>query len=129
MKTITLIFSSLLLVASNATAAPRYYFNQIGVSNLTGNTISNLEVQVGKHELTCDTVNNNGYCHTMFGKRPYPQEPIEMSWKDSDGKQQKQELNPGLPATLSPGGTLKLLLDIQQDNSVKWDLRQDGFRN
>ena len=47
MKTSTLLISSLLLVVLNAGADQRYYFNQIGVSNLTGSTISSLDVQHG----------------------------------------------------------------------------------
>ena len=128
MKTSTLLFFSLLLVALNAGASQRYYFNQIGVANLTGSTISSLDVQVGKYEVQCDTVNNNGYCHKMAGKRPFPQEEIKLSWTDADGKQHKQEVNVTVPATMSPGRTLRFELEIHSDGSVKWDFRHDGFR-
>ena len=128
MKTSTLLISSLLLVVLNAGADQRYYFNQIGVSNLTGSTISSLDVQVGKYELECGTVNKNGYCHKMAGKRPFPQEEINVSWTDADGKQHKQEVNVTVPVTMNPGQTLRFELEIHSDGSAKWGFGQEGSR-
>jgi hypothetical protein len=128
MKTSTLLISSLLLLVLNVGASQRFYFNQIGVSNLTGSTISSLDVQVGKYELQCGTVNKNGYCHKMAGKRPFPEGEIKLSWTDADGKQHNQEVNVTVPATVSPGRTLRFELEIHSDGSVKWDFGQDGFR-
>lgn len=129
MKLTTLLVATLLLASVNAGATQRSYFNQIGLANLTGSPISNLDVQFGKHELKCDNVNNNGYCHKMFGKRPFPQDEIELSWTDADGKQQKQQATPTVPSTMIDSRVLRFELELHADGSVKWDFRQDGIKN
>ena len=90
--------------------------------------ISSLDVQVGKYELECGTVNKNGYCHKMAGKRPFPQEEINVSWTDADGKQHKQEVNVTVPVTMNPGQTLRFELEIHSDGSAKWGFGQEGSR-
>jgi hypothetical protein len=126
MKAITLLLSGLLLAACSGNYSPRFYYNYIEVANLTGKTISNLELQVGERELACDTLTNNRICHEQFGKRPYPQQPMQLSWQDGDGKQQTQQPNPAVPATMTPAWPLRLHLEIQEDGSVKAALRQDS---
>jgi hypothetical protein len=129
MKVVIILVASLLFSVCNAANGPRLYYNYLQVANLTGNTISNLELKVGERDLRCDTVTNNGICDERFGKRPYPQQSMQLSWKDGDGKQQTQQLNPSIPATMSPGTALQLLLEIHKDGSVKADFQQDGFRS
>ena len=128
MKAITLLLSGLLLAACNADYSPRFYYNYIEVANLTGKTISNLELQVGERDLACDTLTNNRICHVQFGKRPYPQQPMQLSWQDGDGKQQTQQPNPSVPATMTPAWPLRLHLEILEDGSVKTKLRQESVR-
>jgi len=129
MKLSTLVITSFLLVAMNASASQRHYYNQIGVANLTGKPISNLVATVGKQGVQCDTVNNNGYCHKMFGKRPFSEDGVELRWTDADGNQQKQQVDVTAPASISPGRTLRFELEIHEDGSVKWDFRTDGIRS
>ncbi len=126
MKTITLILTGLLLTACNAGYSPRFYYNYIEVANLSGKTISNLELQVGERDLRCETVTNNSICEERFGKRPYPQQPVQLSWQDGDGKQQMQQPNPSALATMTPAWPLHLYLEINEDGSVKVNLRQDS---
>jgi hypothetical protein len=126
MKAISLILSSLLLAACSGNYSPRFYYSYIQVANLTGKTISNLELQVGERELACDTLTNNSICDDQFGKRPYPQQPVQLSWQDGDGKQQTRQPNPPVLATMTPGKPLRLHLEIHEDGSVKSTLQQNG---
>jgi hypothetical protein len=128
MKAIPLLLSGLLLAACNADYSPRFYYNYIEIANLTGKTISNLELQVGERDLACDTLTNNRICHVQFGKRPYPQQPMQLSWQDGDGKLQTQQPNPAVPATMTLAWPLRLHLEIQEDGSVKAKLRQESVR-
>ena len=127
MKTITLLLSSLTLAACTGGYNPRYYYSNIEVANLSGGAITNVEVQVGAdgRNLRCETVAKNALCQERFGKRPYPQQDIELSWQDSDGNAQSTKVNPHLPATLTPSGALRIMLDIREDGSVKAYFKQD----
>jgi hypothetical protein len=127
MKTITLLLSSLTLAACAGGYNPRYYYSNIEVANLSGGAITNVEVQVGAdgRNLRCETVAKNALCQERFGKRPYPQQDIELSWQDSDGNPQSTKVNPHLPATLIPSWALRIMLDIREDGSVKAYFKQD----
>jgi hypothetical protein len=126
-KTITLLLSSLTLAACTGGYNPRYYYSNIEVANLSGGAITNVEVQVGAdgRNLRCETVAKNALCQERFGKRPYPQQDIELSWQDSDGNPQSTRVNPHLPATLIPSWALRIMLDIREDGSVKAYFKQD----
>lgn len=119
MKAITLLISSLLLAACAAGYAPRYHYNNIEVANLSGGAVSNVKVQIGERELSCASVAKNALCNERFGKRPYPQQPIQLSWTDGDGRRQLQQTDPIVPLMLTPALALRVMLDIQQDGSVK----------
>jgi hypothetical protein len=127
MKTITLLLSSLTLAACAGGYNPRFYYSNIEVANLSGGAITNVEVQVGAdgRNLRCETVAKNALCQERFGKRPYPQQDIELSWQDSDGNPQSTRVNPHLPATLVPSWALRIMLDIREDGSVKAYFKQD----
>ena len=127
MKITLFALSCLTLVACSIGYAPRMYYNYIEVANHTGTTISNVELQIGVDDrnLRCDTVTKNSICGERFGKRRYPREIIELSWQDSAGQPQTQQLDPVLSATLSPAFALKILLNIKEDGSVTVDISQD----
>ena len=131
MKTLSIVFSAL-LVASCATGFnPRFYYTTIEVANLSGSDISNVEVQVGTdgRNLRCDTVVNNAICQERSGKRPYPTEQgVRLSWVDGDGNSQSQQLQPSLPATMSSGIPVQVMMDINADGSVRAWFRQDTLR-
>jgi hypothetical protein len=131
MKIILFALSCLTLVACSVGYAPRMYYSYIEVANHTGTTISNVEVQIGAdgRNLRCDTVTKNSICEERFARRVYPREIIELSWQDSAGQSQTRQLDPVLPATLSPAFAMKILLNIKEDGSVTADFRQDeSFR-
>jgi len=124
-----LLLSSCLLVAACATGYnPRFYYSNIEVANLSGAEIQNVEVQVGERNLRCDSVAKNALCQERFGKRPYPQqEGTRLSWQDGAGNSQTQQLNPSIPATMSPAHSLRVMLDIGEDGSVKAYFREDNL--
>jgi hypothetical protein len=68
-------------------------------------------------------------CHQRFGKLPYPQQPLRVSWQGGDGGEQTQQADPMVPATLSPALPLRVMLDIGEDGSVKAYFKQNGFKN
>ena len=127
MKAVLFALSCLTLVACSIGYAPRMYYSYIEVANHTGTTISNVEVQIGAdgRNLRCAEVTKNRICQERFGKRRYPREIIELSWQDSADQSQTRQLDPVLPATLSPAFALKILLKIKEDGSVTVDIRQD----
>jgi hypothetical protein len=130
MKTLLVTLCCLTLAACAGGYNPRYYYSIIEVANLSGGAIANVEVQIGAdgRNLRCETVAKNALCYERFGKRPYPQQDIELSWQDSDGNPQSTKVNPHLPATLTPSWALRIMLDIREDGSVKAYFKQDDFR-
>jgi hypothetical protein len=130
MKTLLVTLFCLTLAACAGGYHPRYYYSNIEVANLSGGAITNVEVQIGAdgRNLRCEAVAKNALCQERFGKRPYPEQDIELSWQDSAGNPQSTAVNPHLPATLSPSGELRIMLDITEDGSVKAYFKQDdGF--
>jgi len=129
---VSLLLLTSLLVASCATGYnPRYYYGNIEVANLSGADIRNVEVQIGEagRNLRCDSVTSKALCQERFGKRPYPQaEGIRLSWQDGEGNSQSQQLNPSIPATMNMGHSLRVMLDILEDGSVKAYFRQESLR-
>jgi hypothetical protein len=124
------MLSCLALAACAGGYNPRYYYSNIEVANLSGGAITNVEVQVGVdgRNLRCETVANKALCQQRFGKRPYPQQDIELSWQDSDGNPQSTRVNPHLPATLTSSWALRIMLDIREDGSVKAYFKQEESR-
>jgi len=127
MKTLLIMLSCLTLGACAGGYHPRYYYSNIEVANLSGGAITNVEVQVGAdgRNLRCEAVAKNALCQERFGKRPYPEQDIELSWQDSAGNPQSIAVNPHLPATLTPGWSLRIMMDIDEDGSVKTYFKQD----
>jgi hypothetical protein len=130
MKTTLFALLCLTLVSCAIGYNPRMFYSYIEVANHSGDTISNVELQMGAdgRYLRCDTVTKNRICHERFSKRRYPQQIVELSWQDSAGKLHSQQLNPSIPATLSPGNSMRILFKIKADGSVKVDIREDQIR-
>ena len=128
MKTLLVTLFCLTLVACAGDYNPRYYYSNFEVANLSGGAITNVEVQIGAdgRNLRCESVAKNALCQERFGKRPYPQQDIQLSWQDSDGNPQSATVNPHLPATLTPSWALRIMLDIREDGSIKAYFKQDG---
>ena len=127
---LTLLLSCLLITACATGYNPRYYYGNIEVANLSGAEIRNVEVQIGEtgRNLRCDSVAKNALCQERFGKRPYPElEGLRLSWQDGEGNSQSQQLNPSISATMTLGQALQLMLDINEDGSVKAYFRQDSL--
>jgi len=130
MKVIAAILPCLLITACATGYNPRFYYSNIEVANLSGAEIRNVEVQIGEsgRNLRCDSVAKNALCQERFGKRPYPQsEGLRLSWQDGEGNSQSQQMNPSIPATMTSGQALGVMLDIAEDGSVKAYFKQDDF--
>ena len=126
----TLLLFCLLVTACATGYNPRFYYSNIEVANLSGDEIRNVDVQVGEtgRNLRCESVAKNALCQERFGKRPYPQqEGLRLSWQDGEGNSQSQQMNPSIPATMTPGQALRLMLDIGEDGSVKAYFRQENI--
>jgi hypothetical protein len=130
MKAITLLLSSLVLAACAGGYNPRFYYSNIEVANLSGGDISNVVIQIGAdgRTLRCEFVSKNALCQERFSRRPYPQQTIELSWQDSAGNAQSGQVNPQIPATFFPSLPLRVLVDIQEDGSLKAQFKQDDIR-
>jgi hypothetical protein len=130
MKTLLVMLSCLSLAACAVGYNPRYYYSNIEVANLSGGAITNVEVQIGAdgRNLRCESVAKNALCQERFGKRPYPQQDIQLTWQDSDGNPQSATMNPDIPVTLTQSWSLRIMLDIQEDGSVKAYFKQDEAR-
>ena len=131
MKKLSILLFSVLTAACVTGYNPTYYFNEIQVVNLSGATISkvNLRFSGSDKTLSCDEVAKNALCHDRFSKRRYPQQVIDLSWTHGDGSQKSQQLTPGIGAYYSPGRPLRLMLEINEDGSAKPLIKQESGEN
>jgi hypothetical protein len=129
MKTALFALSCLTIVACATGYTPRVSYSYLEIANHTGGTINNVELQIGEdgRNLRCDTVTKNRICSDRFGRRKYPHQTIDLSWQDSAGELQSRQLNPKVPATLSPTKPQRLLMRIKEDGSVEFEFRSDTF--
>ena len=127
MKTTLFALSCLTLVACASSYTPRVIYSYVEVANYTGGTINNVELQVGAdgRHLRCDTVTKSRICQERFGRRRYPQQTIDLSWQDSAGELQSRQLNPRIPAYMSPTKSQRLLMKIKEDGAVEVEFRPD----
>ena len=130
MKVLSLVVLCLAVFACATTYNPRYYYSNIEVANLTGETIRNVKVQIGPEgrTLECAEVTNNRLCQQRYVKRVYPNAMIQLSWQSSDGQQMSAQMNPSVPLTLVPSQSLRVMMDIAEDGSVKFYFKQDDAR-
>ena len=127
MKKLSILAPGVLAAACATSYNPTYYFNEIQVVNLSGATISDVNVRFNgsPRTLSCDEVLKNALCHDGFGRRQYPQQEIELSWTHGDGSQKSQQLNPGIPTYYLPTFALRVMLEINEDGSVNPFFEQD----
>lgn len=130
MKTALFALSCLTLVACATGYTPRVLYSYIEIVNHTGDTINNVELQVGAdgRNLRCDTVTKNRICQERFGPRTYPHQTIDLSWQDSAGELQSRQLDPKVPAWVNSGTSQRLLMRIKEDGSVEVEFRPDQLR-
>jgi len=129
MNALKLAALCVLLTACATGFNPRYYYGQIEVANLTGETIRDVRAQVGPdgYVLECAEVTKNRLCHQRFAKRPYPDALTSLSWKTSDGRQMSAQMNVPVPITLVYSQPLRVMMDIAADGSVKFYIKQDNL--
>jgi len=130
MRVLSLILVSLMISGCGAKLdqEPRFPYGNIQIANLTGATIRNVQIQVGVggYQLECASVSNNELCQKRFGPIPYPEQPIQLQWVDSDGSQQSKQLSPQISSNFPPGIVLQILININADGSVDADLKADS---
>lgn len=127
MKILHILVLSVLISACSMKYTPRYYINEIQVVNLSGDTITNVSLQFERSNetLNCAEVTANRYCRDYFSKRRYPQQAIELSWIHVDGTPQSRQLNPGIPAYLNTPFPLRLMLEVNEQGTVKTYFQQE----
>jgi hypothetical protein len=108
---------------------PLYKYADIQIANLTGATITNVQIEVGPggHTLACPSVLNNELCQQRFIEIPYPDQPIQLSWVGSNGSQNSKQLSPEILPQFPPGITLQLVINIRSDGSVDASLQPDDW--
>ena len=130
MKYFLVAVMGLALAACSVGYNPRYYYTNVQVANLTGGDIGELRVQVGAEGrvIECDLVTNNRVCEERFARRIYPQDVVDIRWRDAAGEVQSRQVNPSVPITLTTGLPVRLLIEIDAEGSIKAFFRQDSLR-
>ena len=110
---------------------PRYYFNEIQAVNITSAMITDVAIRVADSPktLACEEVAKNAMCADRFGKYPYPQQGIELSWTHTDGSRKSEMLAPKIPITFNSVFSLRIVMEINEDGSVKPFFEQDSPTN
>ena len=128
MKKLTLLLLALTSVACATGYNPDYYYNEIQVANLTGATITQVNLQVGGTDrtLSCDEVLKNALCADRFSKRSYPQQLLDLSWIHGDGQQMSQQVAPKIPVYFGPAFPLRIMLEISENGTVKAYFEQEA---
>ena len=121
MKKSILILACVALSACVTGYNPRYYFNEVQVVNLAGATIADVSVRIieSPKSLACEEVRKNAMCRDYFGKRPYPQQGVELNWTHADGSAKTETVNPSVPVTFSSAFPLRIVVEIREDGTVK----------
>ena len=121
MNKMLVLLGAALLTACVTGYNPRYYFNEIQVVNQTGTRITGISLQVinSPKSVACDELAKFAMCADRFGKRPYPQQGLELAWTDAAGNRQTDSSNPGIPAFFRAAFPLRVVLEIKADGSVK----------
>lgn len=129
MKALNLVSLCLLVSACATGFNPRYYYSDIEIDNLTGETIRNVRVEVGPggRVLECAEVTKNRICQQRIGKQLYPNAEIMLTWETEDGRKMSAQDNPPVPVTLNYSQPIRLLMDIAADGSVKFYFKQDDL--
>ncbi len=127
MKKIYMLIACCFIGACTIGYNPAYYFNEVQVVNLSEDEIRDVDLRVfdSSKVLNCEQVAKFAMCHDRFGRKPYPQQGIELSWTHADGSRKSDAPNPLVPAYFSPALALRIVMEIAQDGSVKSFYEQD----
>lgn len=120
MKTTIVLLGALTMAGCVSGYNPTYYFNEVQVHNLSGDTIENVSLRVleSPKALSCAAVNRNAMCDDRFGKRRYPQQGIELSWTHPDGSSKSETFSPHVPVYFSSAFPLRIVMEIDPEGSV-----------
>ncbi|MDH3219045.1 MAG: hypothetical protein OEO19_05865 [Gammaproteobacteria bacterium] len=120
MKSLIVLFVSLVTAACATGYHPVYRFNEILVVNLSGATILDVDVRIAEspRTLQCQSVAQNAMCYDRFGSRNYPQRGIELGWTPADGSAKRETVNPRIPAFFMAAFPLRIVIEIRDDGSV-----------
>ena len=127
MKKLIALLACCLMTACAGGYNPSYYFNEVQVVNLTGATITDVSWQVvnSPKALSCPEVAKFAMCAERFPKRRYPQQGIEVSWTEADGGRKSNMPNPSVAAYFSTPFPLRVVMELNEDGSVKAFYEQD----
>jgi len=129
MKVLNLVTLCVLTSACATGFNPRYYYSDIEIDNLTGETLRNVRVQVGPggRVLECAEVTKDRICQQRIGKHLYPKAEVRLSWQTEDGRQMSAQENPSVPLTLVYSQPIRLMMEIAADGSAKFYFKQDDL--
>ena len=121
MKKLSVLFLSILTAACAISYNPNYWFNEVQVVNLSGATITDVEVRVldTTKSYSCKEVAQFALCQDYFGKRRYPLQGIELSWTHPDGSKKSRLLSASVPAYYYAQFPLRVVMEIVEDGTVK----------
>lgn len=128
MKQLIILLASFATVACATGYTPTYRFNEIQVVNLSGSNIEDVGVRVVDSEktLSCGEVAPNAICYDRFGARRFPQQGIELSWTPLGDNLKREVLNPKIPVTFYPSSPLRIVMEVNEEGSVKSYFEQDS---
>ncbi len=120
MNKLFLLPLSMLLTACISSYNPSYYYNEVQVVNLSGGIINDVSLRVvDSRSLACEEVLKNAMCDERFGKRRYPQLGIELAWTHPGGERRADSFSPSIPAYYSTSFPLRIVMEVNEDGSVK----------
>jgi hypothetical protein len=134
MKQLSVLFLSILTTACVVAYNPIYWFNEVQVVNLSGETITDVKVRVldTSKSYRFEEVAQFALCRDYFGKRRYPQQGIELSWTHPVGSSKSELVDANIPAYFVTAFPLRIVTEIADDGSVKIFYEQeepDGDRS
>ncbi len=112
---------AVIVTACATSYQPAYFFNEMLVHNLAGDTIRDVSLRVADStkSLACAEVAKNAICQDRFGKRRYPLQGIELSWIHPDGSRRSETVNPHVPAYFPNAFALRIVVEILEDGAVE----------
>ncbi len=128
MKKLSILLLGILTTACAISYNPIHWFNEVQVVNLSGATITDVNVRVldTTKSYSCEEVAQFALCQDYFGKRRYPQQGIELSWTHPDGSKKSELLGASIPAYYDTPFPLRIVMEIVEDGSVKIFYEQEN---
>jgi hypothetical protein len=77
--------------------------------------------------VACAEVTNDKLCQQRFPKIRYPEQTVQLTYQTGAVEAQSKQMNPAIPLTLDVGNSIRLMLEIHADGSVKAYFKEDDL--